>query len=78
MLDKPADEIVYEGGKVTGVKSQGEVRYIVYLEGLGAPRLIASTIICKVTCLIVFGPSPYLSPCTYHVYYHALTMFITL
>lgn len=25
MLDKPIDEIVYEGGKVVGVKSQGEV-----------------------------------------------------
>ena len=25
MLDKPADEIVYENGKVVGVKSQGEV-----------------------------------------------------
>lgn len=26
MLDKPIDEIVYEGGKVVGVKSGGEVR----------------------------------------------------
>ena len=25
MLDKPVEEIVYEGGKVVGVKSQGEV-----------------------------------------------------
>ena len=25
MLDKPIEEIVYEGGKVVGVKSQGEV-----------------------------------------------------
>ena len=25
MLDKPADEIVYENGKVVGVKSGGEV-----------------------------------------------------
>ena len=25
MLDKPVEEIVYEGGKVAGVKSQGEV-----------------------------------------------------
>lgn len=25
MLDKPIDEIVYEGGKVVGVKSGGEV-----------------------------------------------------
>ena len=25
MLDKPIDEIVYEDGKVAGVKSQGEV-----------------------------------------------------
>ena len=25
MLDKPCDEIVYEDGKVIGVKSQGEV-----------------------------------------------------
>ena len=25
MLDKPCDEIVYEDGKVVGVKSQGEV-----------------------------------------------------
>lgn len=26
MLDKPVEEIVCEGGKVVGVKSQGEVR----------------------------------------------------
>ena len=26
MLDKPCDEIVYENGKVVGVKSQGEVK----------------------------------------------------
>lgn len=26
MLDKPIDEIVYEGGVVTGVKSGGEVK----------------------------------------------------
>lgn len=25
MLDKPVEEIVYEDGKVVGVKSQGEV-----------------------------------------------------
>lgn len=25
MLDKPVDEIVYEGGKVVGVKSKDEV-----------------------------------------------------
>ena len=25
MLDKPADQIVYENGKVVGVESQGEV-----------------------------------------------------
>ena len=25
MLDKPVEEIVYENGKVVGVKSQGEV-----------------------------------------------------
>ena len=28
MLDKPADEIVYENGKVVGVKSQDEVSYV--------------------------------------------------
>ena len=27
MLDKPIDEIVYEGGKVVGVMSQKEVGY---------------------------------------------------
>ena len=36
MLDKPADEIVYENGKVVGVKSQDEVscthvQYLVYM-----------------------------------------------
>lgn len=30
MLDKPIDEIVYEGGKVVGVKSGGEVRLNVH------------------------------------------------
>ncbi len=25
MLDKPVEEIIYEGGKAVGVKSQGEV-----------------------------------------------------
>ena len=30
MLDKPIEEIVYEGGKVVGVKSQGEVRGVVF------------------------------------------------
>ena len=31
MLDKPADEIVYEGGKVVGVKSMDEVCCLVNL-----------------------------------------------
>ncbi len=30
MLDKPIEEIIYEGGKVVGVKSQGEVRGVAY------------------------------------------------
>ena len=30
MLDKPVDEIVYENGKVVGVKSQGEVSICVF------------------------------------------------
>ena len=29
MLDKPVEEIVYEDGKVAGVKSQGEVQFYV-------------------------------------------------
>ena len=27
MLDKPIEEIMYDGGKVVGVKSQGEVSF---------------------------------------------------
>ena len=30
MLDKPLEELVYEGGKVAGVKSQGEVIIIIH------------------------------------------------
>jgi RAB protein geranylgeranyltransferase component A len=33
MLDKPVEEIVYEGGKVVGVKSQGELAKCDYVIG---------------------------------------------
>jgi len=39
MLNKPIEEIVIENGKVVGVKSEGEVRYLPSLFFLPTPNL---------------------------------------
>lgn len=41
MLNKPIEEIVIENGKVVGVKSEGEVRYLPILPLLPTPPLAA-------------------------------------
>lgn len=38
MLNKPIEEIVIENGKVVGVKSEGEVRYLPILSLLPTPH----------------------------------------
>lgn len=53
MLDKPIEEIVYEGGKVVGVKSQGEVAKCDCV--IGDPSYFADKVrkvgqVCTFTC----------------------------
>lgn len=40
MLNKPIEEIVMEDGKVVGVKSEGEVRVLLFLPGLCRGRTL--------------------------------------
>lgn len=47
MLNKPIEEIVIENGKVVGVKSEGEVRYLLILSLLPTPHLASRNCGCR-------------------------------
>ena len=57
MLDKPVEEIVYEEGKVVGVKSQGEVGHplvhVLYVGGCTVIKLLYGCHCALVGCSLL-------------------------